>query len=108
MRRALKAAQPAVVGRIQLQHPVPHAPVDRVFDNLWCGARGHAADKVVPEALGAQGGGRVGVEPRQAAVFTPPRNRAKGARPDRSTVTTAIWIPILLVRQPAMPSKETG
>ena len=59
-----EAAQAAVVGRIELQHPVAHAAIDRFFENLWPGAPGHATDKVLAEALVAQDRGDVSVAAR--------------------------------------------
>ena len=59
-----EAAQAAVVGRIELQHPVAHAAIDRLFENLWPGAPGHATDKVLAETLVAQDRGDVGVAAR--------------------------------------------
>jgi hypothetical protein len=38
--------------------------VDRLFENLWPGAPGHATDKVLAEALVAQDRGDVGVAAR--------------------------------------------
>ena len=59
-----ETAQAAVVRRIELQHPVAHAAIDRFFEYLWPGASGHATDKVLPEAPVAQDRGDVGVAAR--------------------------------------------
>ena len=49
-----ETAQAAMVGRIELQHPMAHAAIDRLFENLWPGSPGHSADEVLAEALVAQ------------------------------------------------------
>jgi hypothetical protein len=49
-----EAAQAAVVGRIELQHPMAHAAIDRLVENLRPGAPGHAADEILAEALVAK------------------------------------------------------
>ena len=49
-----ETAQAAVVGRIELQHPVAHAAIDRFLENLWAGAPAHPADKILAETLVAQ------------------------------------------------------
>ena len=59
-----EAAQAAVVGRIELQHPVAHTAVDRFFENFGPRAPGHATNKVLPEALVAQDRGDVSVAAR--------------------------------------------
>src|SRR5271169_1468403 len=49
-----EAAQAAMVGRIELQHPVAHAAIDRFLENLWPGSPGHSADEILAEAFIAQ------------------------------------------------------
>jgi hypothetical protein len=59
-----QAAQAAVVRRIELQHPMAHAAIDRFFEYLWPGAPGHTTDKVLTEAFVAQDRSNVGVAAR--------------------------------------------
>jgi hypothetical protein len=49
-----ETAQAAMVGRIELQHPVAHAAIDRFLENLWPGSPGHSADEIFAEAFVAQ------------------------------------------------------
>src|SRR4029077_20596588 len=53
--------QAGVVGRILLQHPVAHAAVDRLLENLRAVAPAHPAGKILAETLIAQDGGDVGM-----------------------------------------------
>jgi hypothetical protein len=46
-----KAAQPAMVGWIEQQHPMAHAAIDRLLENLRPGASGNSADEVLAEAF---------------------------------------------------------
>ena len=56
-----QAAQAAMVGRILLQHPVAHAAIDRLVENLRPEAPAHAADEILAEALVAQDRSDVGM-----------------------------------------------
>ncbi len=56
-----ETAQPAMVGWIELQHPVAHAAIDRFLKNLWPGSPGYSADEVFAEAFVAQDLGNVGM-----------------------------------------------
>src|SRR5262249_27012276 len=49
-----ETTQAAVVGRIELQHPVAHAAIYRFLENLWPGSPGHSADEIFAEAFVAQ------------------------------------------------------
>src|SRR5262249_42708145 len=49
-----KTTQAAMVGRIELQHPVAHAAIYRLLENLWPGSPGHSADEIFAEAFVAQ------------------------------------------------------
>src|ERR1700722_7712837 len=49
-----KTTQSRVIGRILLQHPVPHAAIDRFLHDLGAVTPTHPLDKVLAEALVAK------------------------------------------------------
>ena len=59
-----KTAQPAMIGRIELQHPVAHTAIDRFLKNLGPGSPGHSADEIFAKAFVAQDFGDVGMAAR--------------------------------------------
>jgi hypothetical protein len=82
-----ETAQPAMIGRIELQHPVAHAAIDRFLKDLWPGPPGYSADKVFTEAFIAQDLGDVGMaacdmetERREVHRVSRPQSMVKGIR----------------------------
>jgi hypothetical protein len=59
-----KTAQPAMIGRIELQHPVAHTAIDRFLKNFGPGSPGHSANEILAKAFVAQDFGDVGMATR--------------------------------------------
>ena len=76
-----QTAQPAVIGRIELKHPVTHTAIDRLVEDLRTGAPGHAALEVSAKALVAQDRGDVGVAAGDAETERRQVHRLGGAQP---------------------------